>query len=212
MICQWVFNIRAPSNKNATFAYCFSQKKQPPATIFSQNLPLLNRFTPSKMVCFFFTPRLSGKNAWPQRTSSEQKMPMEKWIAIWLQENLILISFRSNIDILLYNYIYHNYYNYYLDLFLAMKHMSISTEFFFAVEKNHGSDPFNVWWCWKTFFQIQSKMSKISQLSWILSRKNPCRECRKCRNYHGFKLALHEGSSIPPPKQKTCIQFISFIP
>lgn len=152
MICQWVFNIRAPSNKNATFAYCFSQKKQPPATIFSQNLPLLNRFTPSNKFFFFHASAFRQKSLTSADMFSEQKIPMEKWIAIWLQESLIYILY---FDFFLFNYRYIVYryiisFSNYLDLFLAMKHI-LSTEFFFEGRtKDHGSDPFNVWWCWKS--------------------------------------------------------------
>lgn len=55
------------------------------------------------------------------------------------------------------------------------------------------------------FFQIQSKMSKISQLSWVLSRKNPCREWGNVGNVEilmDLSWPLHEGSSIPTQQQK----------
>ena len=104
-----------------------------------------------KQVFFFFTPRLSGKKAWPQRTClANKRYPWRNELQFDYRKVLYILYF----DFFLFNYRYIVYryiisFSNYLDLFLAMKRI-LSTEFFFEGRtKDHGSDPFNVWWCWK---------------------------------------------------------------
>ena len=176
MICQWVFQYPSPFQQKCHFCLLLlTKKKTPTSHHFLTKPPPPKPFHAIKHV-FFFTPRLSGKKAWPQRTClANKRYPWRNELQFDYRKVLyyisyMLISFCSIIDIL-YRYII--LFSNYLDLFSRNEtHIDISTEFFFEGRtKDHGSDPFNVWWCWKIGRLFSNPVKDVKDLPTIMDFK-----------------------------------------